>query len=467
MAGISQHTKHLDHEHCKQVVHVGFGFVLLLFPFVSIYTLLIASVLVLILLKYLPEDSVLYCIVHDNPSDYADQSKKPKIRSSYNLVVSITILLLIGSILDFTSYSYPLYVISGAFAISTFGVSSANYFNGKNDTNNSGFLYKKYNLTLSSSIVLLGVGIIASFLASSWIAFWQSTDITYSMVFFISVIGAITGALFESIPSSIDDNFLVPLGCGMVMWMFAAFGYYVPPLQMIFAFVFSLLLGIFAYKAGIADISALLSAALLGVLIIGFGDFFWFILLLMFFILGGVFTKYKYKYKESIGIAQSEGGIRSYENVFSNSTAALCLAIAYGIYPEYSSLIIFAYLGTVATATGDTLASEIGTTSKAKPRIITTLKSTEPGTDGAISVLGEIAALFGSMCIGLLAYFFGMVDNLLLALMVSSAGGFIGTNIDSLIGATIQKKRLLSNSGVNFVATFAGAIIAGGLYFFI
>jgi uncharacterized protein (TIGR00297 family) len=457
MADVSHYIKNLDYEHCKQLTHIAFGFVLLLFPFVSIYSLLAGSVFVLILLRYIPEESVLYCIVHDNPSYYPNQPKKPKIRSSYNLVVSITILLLIGAILDITSFSYPLYVISGAFAISTFGVSTANYVNRK-------IAYKNYTLTLTSIIVLLGVGIITSFLSSSWIIFWQNTAITYGMVFFVSVIGAITGALFESIPSNIDTNFIVPLGCGMVMWMFAAFGYFVPPLQMSFAFAFSLLLGILAYKAGIADISALLSAALLGVLIIGFGDFFWFILLLMFFILGGIFTKYKYKYKESIGIAQSEGGIRSYENVFSNSTAALCLAIAYGIYPEYSSLIIFSYLGSVATATGDTLASEIGTTAKAKPRIITTLKPTNPGTDGAISVLGEIAAVLGSICIGLLAYLFGMVDNLLLSLVIGTVGGFIGTNIDSLIGATIQEKHFLSNSGVNFVATFAGALVSGILY---
>jgi uncharacterized protein (TIGR00297 family) len=227
------------------------------------------------------------------------------------------------------------------------------------------------------------------------------------------------------------------------------------------------LLGWLAYRAKIADISALLSAALLGLLIIVFSGLSWFLLLLTFFILGGGFTRYKFSYKKAIGIAQAKDGIRSYENVFSNSTAALVLAVAYGVFPEHSLPIIYAYMGTVATATGDTLASEIGTTAKGRPRMITTLKLSEPGEDEAVSFLGEFAALFGSTVIGLLGYVLGVSDNLLLSVLITTAGGFLGTNMDSLLGATLQKNGTLSNSGVNFLATFAGALVSICLYFII
>jgi uncharacterized protein (TIGR00297 family) len=250
----------------------------------------------------------------------------------------------------------------------------------------------------------------------------------------------------------------------MAMWIFEEFRYWVPPEKMVLSLAFSFFLGFLAYRAKIADVSALLSAALLGVLIIVFSKFSWFLLLLTFFILGGGFTKYKYAYKRSIGIAQAKDGIRSYENVFSNSTAALTLAVAYGIFPEQSLPIIYAYMGTVATATGDTLASEIGTTAKGRPRMITTLKPANPGADGAVSVLGEFAAIFGSAVIGILAYILGISDNFVLMVLITTAGGFFGTNIDSLLGATLQKRGLLSNSGVNFLATFAGAGISALLY---
>jgi uncharacterized protein (TIGR00297 family) len=96
--------------------------------------------------------------------------------------------------------------------------------------------------------------------------------------------------------------------------------------------------------------------------------------------------------------------------------------------------------------------------------MITTLKHVQAGVDGAVTVLGEFAAIMGSMVIGILAVIFGMVDNAFMVILVTTAGGFFGTNVDSLLGATLQKRGLLSNSGVNFVATFAGAAISGILY---
>jgi uncharacterized protein (TIGR00297 family) len=210
-----------------------------------------------------------------------------------------------------------------------------------------------------------------------------------------------------------------------------------------------------------------MSATLMGVLIIVFSNIFWFVLLLTFFILGGMFTKYRYQYKLSKGIAQDQGGIRSYENVFSNSTAALVLAMAYGIYPQHSEVISYAFLGTVATAAADTLASEIGTTSNRTPRMITTLKPVKTGTDGGITVLGELAAIGGACVIAVLALAFGMTENIGYAILITCAGGFVGTNADSLLGATFQKRGFLSNSGVNFIATFIGALFSGLLYLFL
>jgi uncharacterized protein (TIGR00297 family) len=99
--------------------------------------------------------------------------------------------------------------------------------------------------------------------------------------------------------------------------------------------------------------------------------------------------------------------------------------------------------------------------------MITTLKLSEPGVDGAVSLLGELAAIFGSAVIGILAYILGISDNFILTVLITTAGGFFGTNMDSLLGATLQKRGVLSNSGVNFAATFAGAGISAILYFLI
>lgn len=432
------------------VIHILYFLLILIAPFVGVNFLFLLSVALFLGLRF--SGSFFSCS-----------------RDFISLIFSLSFMLFVSIISGRSSYTYPFYIVLAAFAVAAVGNHKTSFSETDNvpGFNSRRSRIKRRSFSILWSSAFLGLRIIAAFFAASWIIYWQKLPVSYNLVFFVAVIGAVTGSLFESIPSEIDKNISVSLGAGMTMWIFEEFRYWVPPEKMVLALIFSFFLGILAYRAKIADVSALLSAALLGVLIIVFSGFSWFLLLLTFFILGGGFTKYKYAYKESIGIAQAKDGIRSYENVFSNSTAALALAVAYGIFPEHSLPIIYAYMGTVATATGDTLASEIGTTARGRPRMITTLKLSEPGVDGAVSLLGELAAILGSAVIGILAYLLGISDNLLLAVLITTAGGFFGTNMDSFLGATLQKRGLLSNSGVNFVATFAGAGISAGLYFLI
>lgn len=466
MNSISECLEQMDPATRRQV-YTSFSimFILLAFPFISVQTLLVLSLAGLIVSRILTRRT--------NGTYPPELYTRPN--SVDNLFLSIVILFLISNILAMFSHSLPLYVIGQAVGISTFGVGVATIIRCRSMFKFTSLIDEEYPAkryrdevirlcSLNSSIALLIAGIIYASLAGLWICYWQGMDASYDMIFFVAVIGSITGALFESIPSNIDENISVTLGSGMAMWAFSSFGYSVPPQQMVLALLFALFLGYVAYWTRIADISAVLSATIMGVLVIVFSNILWFVLLLTFFILGGMFTKYRYRYKEALGLAQSKGGVRTYENVFSNSTAALTLAIAHGIFPEYSTVITYAFLGTVATAIGDTLASEIGITSKQQPRLITTLQPVQTGIDGGVTLLGELAAIGGSVVIGILAFSFGVVDNAILAVVITVAGGFLGTNFDSVLGATLQNRKMLSNSGVNFVATFAGAMISGGLY---
>lgn len=451
--------------HGQLVLSMIFMFTFLSFPFLEVNVLIIIFLVMLIAFRYL----------EIKPHLLKRLDTMLRTRSTQAFVASILILFLVSFVLDSFACNYPIFVIGQVVAISTIGLGSATLVRCHKESTYMSLMNSEYPERdfkndemrinfIPSSITMLIVGIIFASLAGFWIVYWQGANISYNMIFFVAVIGSITAGLFESIPSKIDKNISIPLGSGMAMWLFFSFGYSVPTNQILFALLFSMFLGYLAYYAKIADISASLSATLIGVLIIAFSNIYWFILLLTFFILGGMFTKYKYKLKESMGIAEGKGGVRTYENVFSNSTAALILAIAYGIYPQYSELIIFAYLGTVATAAGDTLASEIGTTAQQQPRMITTLKPVQTGVDGGVTLLGELSSIGGSAIIAIFAIMFAMVDNFYAALVITVAGGFLGTNIDSLLGATLQSRGLLTNSGVNFVATFAGAIISAGLY---
>ena len=385
---------------------------------------------------------------------------------------SMSILLLIAWILTFTPYEFPIFLIGEAIAITTFGdgiatilrVTEQAKHGSLDDISYSGRRVKPESVRVS--LTLLFVGTVFASLIGLWITYWTE-PIPFQLIFFISVIGAVTGALLECVSTKIHDNITVPIGSAMVMWLFASFGYSVSYTYMLLAFAFALVLGYLAYRAGIADMSGLLSATLVGVLIIAFTDVWWFLLLLTFYLLGGGFTNYKYGYKQSLGIAQGKGGARGYKNVFSNSLVAIVASIGYTIFPHAADIFLYIYLGSVATATGDTLASEIGTTYKGKPRMITTLKEVEPGVDGGVSSLGEIAAIFGSMVIALFALLVGVIEidqYYLLGMSIITISGFVGTNIDSLLGATMQKRGILSNNGVNLAATIAGGVVAGVMW---
>lgn len=470
---------HIDvaHEYKRQTIHVLIGLVVLAFPFLPLHYLVLLSLLLFLFVLLLPRSGRLFGILTYHGSGVI--IRRPL--GAIFLSGSLSLLLMIAWILTLTEYEFPIFIIGGAIAITTFGDGIATILRVANQARYEELGNSKYPKrghfggrakpeSIKASLTLLFTGTVFSFLIGCWILHWTdptSFPVALQMVFFISVIGAITGTLLECISTKVHDNITVPIGSAMVMWLFLSFGYSVSYLSMLLALAFALVLGYLAYRAGIADISGLLSATLVGVLIIAFTDIRWFVLLLAFYLLGGGFTKYKYRYKQSRGIAQEKGGARGYKNVFSNSIVAIAASICYPIFPEASNMILYVYLGSVATATGDTLASEIGTTYEGSPRMITTLRKVDPGVDGGVSSLGEAASIFGSLAIALLALLLGVIEAdaaYILGISIVTVSGFLGTNIDSLLGATLQQRGILSNNGVNVVSTAIGGIVAGAIW---
>ncbi|MFC1786869.1 TIGR00297 family protein [Halobacteriota archaeon] len=366
-----------------------------------------------------------------------------KNRISAHICFAVLILVVLSWLLNF-----PIYLLGASVAIFTFNRVTRDLITQRK--------------TIQGSVTFLLLGVIFAFFIGSWIISFMNVFISspYQFMFFLAVIGAITGALLESIPHS-NEDITVPLGSAMAMWLFAGFGYWVPSSYLILVLALMLSIGYISYKVNIADITGALGGVLLGVLIIIFGDIRWFTILFVFLVLGGAFTKYKYGYKQSLGIAEPEGGARGYRNVFGNGLVALILAVAGGVFGN--PVFLIGYLGAIATATGDTLASEIGETSKVQPVEIMNFKKVPAGTNGAISVLGEMASIVGSAVIGILAISMGMAGLHVLPIIIF--GGFIGTNMDSLLGATLENRGYLTNSTVNLFATAAGALVSVGLYY--
>lgn len=438
----------------KQCIYIFLGLIVLLFPFFKPSYLMLAFLAGAILFSIITPQSPIFGFLA-RESDI----KAGKLLGLIQLFLTMAILFMMNLIADF-----PLFIIGAAFAITTFGDGVADVINILDKAKQKVLQDNIKFYSAKSSIVFLISGSASALLAAIWITWIPgfTSQVPLGMIFFLAVLGAITGALLESMIIT-EDNVVIPFGSAMVMWLFYTFRYNVNIGYLLLALVFSFVFGYLAYRLRIADISAMLSATLLGVVIIISSGIAWFFALLIFFFTGSIFTRYKYNYKLARGIAEEKRGMRGYKNVFSNSLAALSLAVAYGIFPSHAEVLLPAYLGSVATACGDTLASEIGETNKGEPRMITTFKKVRSGTDGAVSHLGEWAAFFGASIIALFAYL--LIKNDFSLLVAVIAGGFIGTNIDSVLGATLQRKGYLSNNGVNLFATISGAIISGTLYY--
>jgi uncharacterized protein (TIGR00297 family) len=447
----------LIQEYKTQCIYIFFGLIVLLFPFLHHTYLFLIFLACGIFFSRIRKGSPIFTLLA-RESDIKDG----QLIGLVYLFLTMATLIFISLFMHLSTGhdKFPLFIIGCAIAITTFGDGVADLLNihekFKKEEQKSDIKF----YSAKSSIVFLISGSLFAFIVGTWISDF-TTPAPYGMIFFLAVIGAITGALLESITTT-EDNIIIPFGSAMTMWLFYTFSYSVDTLYLIQVLIFAFVLGYLAYRVRIADISAMLSATLLGVVIIISSNIRWFFILLTFFLLGGLFTRYKYEYKLAHGIAEARGGIRGYKNVFSNSLAALSLAMIFRIFPAYDMFIISAFLGSIATATGDTLASEIGQTYKGEPRMITTLKKVNPGIDGAVSGLGEFAAFFGAGVIALLSFM--IIQNDLRLVFAVLAGGFIGTNIDSVLGATFQQKGYLTNNGVNLVATTIGAIISGMIY---
>ena len=283
------------------------------------------------------------------------------------------------------------------------------------------------------------------------------------MMAFLSIIfGIIAAVLLKVILLKYEDSLVIEgIGIAMTMLLIRELNYKADLQMVAVAVIFAFAFAYFAYRSKTANLSGLFSIALVGIILLVFASPLWLLVMIAFFVLGSAATKYKFEYKKRIGVEQGQSGARGYKNVFANGIAATAAAVLFGVFQE--PVFVVMYVGCVATAAADTLASEIGVTGGV-PYMITTLKKVPIGTNGGVTLVGQSVALFGGLAISLVAFLLGMITLPMVA--VCTLAGFVGTNIDSLIGATLENRGFLGNAGTNLVATVGGGLVAVALFVF-
>jgi uncharacterized protein (TIGR00297 family) len=169
--------------------------------------------------------------------------------------------------------------------------------------------------------------------------------------------------------------------------------------------------------------------------------------------------------KERLGTAESRRG-RSAAQVAANLGPAALAAIGsfqwwlldlrwpHSITQAGVPLLVLA-IAAMAEAAADTVSSEIGQLFGRRPRMITTFRAAEPGTDGAVSLPGTLAgALAAGIVAGAGTWALGGNRNFF---AVSCAGAVFGLFFDSVLGATLERWGWLNNDAVNFLSTASAA----------
>lgn len=169
--------------------------------------------------------------------------------------------------------------------------------------------------------------------------------------------------------------------------------------------------------------------------------------------------------KERLGTAERRMG-RSAAQVAANlGLAALVTnrllegwAGSHGWTTRAAGTLFVLGLAALAEAAADTVSSELGQVIGGRPRMITTLRAVEPGSDGAISAAGTVAGVFAAVVVagvGALAVGGGMR-----MFWVATVGAVAGLIFDSLLGATLEEGGFLNNDAVNFLSTICAAVVA-------
>jgi len=211
------------------------------------------------------------------------------------------------------------------------------------------------------------------------------------------------------------------------------------------------ILGFITYYRKSLDLFGSAVMIIMGIVIIFSAGANWLLLIILFLVMSLLATKYSKKYKQSLGEFE---GRRTSKNVISNGVVACFMAAFGGFYLP----LVGGFIGAIATATADTLASEIGVLDQ-HPRLITTLQKVDPGTNGAVSGLGTSVGIIGAAIIGIAAYLLGIMSNPLIALVVAIISGTVGCFMDSILGALFENRKMMTNEHVNLFATIVGAIV--------
>jgi uncharacterized protein (TIGR00297 family) len=179
-------------------------------------------------------------------------------------------------------------------------------------------------------------------------------------------------------------------------------------------------------------------------------------LLGVFFIAGSAATAAGRRKKERLGIAEKNKGQRTAGQVLANGGVAGLAGLLGWLFPQQGIMWQLAGAASLASASADTLSSELGSVYGKNFYNILTFKKDVCGLDGVVSLEGTLCGIAGSILIAVI-YLIAYGHPAHAGLIVLA--GFIGNLADSILGASLERKGWLKNDQVNFLNTLIAGIV--------
>lgn len=238
-------------------------------------------------------------------------------------------------------------------------------------------------------------------------------------------------------------------------------------------FLISTVIAFIAFRKHSLTVSGALGAIGLGTLVLGLGHWIFYVFMMTFFmsslIIRRLVTTLNPAAHRALMLHHQKHEARTIIQVAANGGILALISAWYAAQP--SGLMIYVAALSMAAATSDTWASEIGVLSHQKPRSLLKRETMETGLSGGVTPLGLWASLGGSALVGSVyliytAITFGFTWNTLALFILCVTGGFVGSLFDSLMGECFQAKYKTEDAEIVEFCTASDDLLIKGYRWF-
>ena len=434
-------------ETLRQWVHIGFGAVALLLPFLHWYqaTVLTACAIVfnISLLKKLAGGRL------HRPIELDQTLPVGLVLYPTSILV---LLLMLPSRVD---------IVAGAWGILAAGDGAATLVGRR-------YGVRRWPWNRGKSVAGSMALVIAGGAAGAFLCWWCRPAIIPPPYLWFSIgapiIAALVAASVETVPIKLDDNLSVAFTAAAVLWaaslvsedLVAELAMTLPA-ALLYALPANAAVAFAGYMARTVTVPGAVVGGIIGSTIFVCAGWQGWLLLLACFLCAAVTSRMGLDRKMLLGIEEERGGRRGPGNAIASTAAIVATPVLAALsYGREAGLI--AMTAALVAGASDTIASEIGkawgtrTWGLLPPRLV------RAGTPGAMSLQGTAAGLLGAAALGTLAIGLGLIPrDALLAVVVGATAGALA---ESLFAATFEPPGILNNDALNFINTALAAYVA-------